>query len=98
MVQIDAGPYKYQGLQVLFAVVLGFAHVALYVLLLVLQLFIFVMPLPTVAGIAIGALEMTIGYKLPPSAGVLKLWLIALGVVTTVYSLGCLLYVQAVLG
>jgi hypothetical protein len=98
VVQIDAGPYKYQGLQVLFAVVLGFAHVAFYVLLLVLHLFLFVMPLPTMAGIAIGVLAITIGYKLPASVGVLKLWLIALGVVTTVYSLGCLVYVQAVLG
>ena len=95
--QIDAGPYRYQGLQVLLAVVIGFAHVAFYVFLLVLHLFLFVMPLPTVVGITIGALEIAIGLKLSETVGVLKLWLIAVGVVTTVYSLGCLLYVQAVL-
>lgn len=98
MVQIDAGPYKYQGLQVLVAVLLGFAHVAFYMFLLVLHLLLFVMPLPTVVGITIGALEITLGFKLSASLAVLKLWLIALGVITTVYSAGCLVYVQAVLG
>jgi hypothetical protein len=97
VVQIDAGPYRYQGLQVLLAVVIGFAHVAFYVFLLVLHLFLFVMPLPTVVGITVGALEIAIGSKLSESVAVLKLWLIAVGVITTVFSIGCLLYVQTVL-
>ena len=95
--QIDAGPYKYQGLQVLLAVLLGFAHVAFFLFLLVFHLFLFVMPLPTVVGITIGALEIAIGVKLSATVAVLKLWLLAVGVITAVYSLGCLVYVQAVL-
>lgn len=92
-----AGPYKCQGLQVLLTVVLGFAHAALYVILLVLHLLFFVMPLPTIAGIVIGALEIAISSKLPTSLTVVKLWLFAAGAITSVYSVGCLAYVLIVL-
>jgi predicted membrane channel-forming protein YqfA (hemolysin III family) len=95
--QVDAGPYRYQGLQVLLAVVLGFAHVALYLTLLVFHLFLFVMPLPTVLGIAIGTLEIALSSKLSAALAVLKFWLLAVGVITTVYSVGCLVYVRAIL-
>jgi hypothetical protein len=95
--QVDAGPYKYQGLQVLLTVVLGFVHAALYLALLVFHLFLIVMPLPTVVGITIGALEIAISSKLSGTLTVLKLWLLAAGVITTVYSAGCLLYVGTVL-
>lgn len=95
--QIDAGPYKYQGLQVLVSVLLGFAHVALYVLLLVFHLLLFVTPLPTVVGMTIGTLEIAMGAKLTATLAVLKLWLVAVGIVTTVYSAGCLVYVHAIL-
>jgi len=95
--RVEAGPYKYQGLQVLVTVILGFVHVAFYLILLVLSMLLIVMPLPTVVGIVIGALEMAIAWKLPPDWAVLKLWLFAAGVITTIYSLGCLLFVLAVL-
>lgn len=95
--QVDAGPYKYQGLQVLFSVLLGFAHVAFFALLLVFHLMLFVMPLPTVAGMTIGALEIALGVKLSATLAVLKLWLVAVGIITAVYSAGCLVYVQTML-
>ena len=95
--RVEAGPYKYQGLQVLVTVILGFAHVAFYLVLLVLSLLLIVMPLPTVVGIGIGAVEIAISWKLPPSLAVLKLWLFAAGIITTVYSVGCLLYVLTML-
>jgi predicted metal-binding membrane protein len=95
--QIYAGPYKYQGLQVLVTVVLGLAHAAFYVTLLVFHLLFVVMPLPTIVGITIGALEIAISAKLPESVTVLKLWLFAAGTLTTIYSVGCLAYVLIVL-
>jgi hypothetical protein len=95
--QVDAGPYKYQQLQTFVSVVLGFVHVALLLCLLVFNLFFVVMPLPTVAGVAIGVLEMAIGQKLPASMAILKLWLFAIGAITALYSVGCLIYALAVL-
>lgn len=95
--QVEAGPYRYQGLQVLLTVVLGFAHVAFYLFVLVLNLLLIVMPLPTVAGIIVGGVEVGIASKLSAGVTPVKLWLFAAGVITAVYSVGCLIFVLAVL-
>ncbi len=95
--QVEAGPYRYQGLQVLLTVVLGFAHVAFYLCLLVLNLLLIVMPFPSVAGIVVGGVEIGIASRLSASVTPVKLWLFAAGVITAVYSIGCLVFVLAFL-
>ena len=90
-------PVPLSGPAGLLTVVLGFAHVAFYLCVLVLNLLLIVMPLPAVAGVVVGGVEVGIASRLSASVTPVKLWLFAAGVITAVYSLGCLLFVLAVL-
>lgn len=89
-VHADQRVYKSESLQVLLTVLLGFAHFALY--LFAFLLFIALGPQFALFGIAVGGLEIVASRWMSPSLGVLRFWLLAAGVITTVYSLGSLLY------
>jgi hypothetical protein len=82
--------YKYEGLQVLLTVPLGFAHLAFYVLAFYL---IMVMgPLIAAGVIAIGALEIAVGRAMATGSGVLKHSLTGAGGVTIAFSGACLVF------
>ena len=87
--------YKSESLQVLLTVLLGFAHFALY--LFAFLLFIAIGPQFALFGMAIGAAEIVASRTMSPTLGVLRFWLLGAGVITTVYSLGSLLYLVSVL-
>lgn len=91
----DQRAYKSESLQVLLTVLLGFAHFALY--LFAFLLFIALGPQFALLGIAVGAVEIVASRWMSPALGVLRFWLLAAGVITTVYSLGSLLYLVSVL-
>ncbi|MPZ61278.1 MAG: hypothetical protein GEU93_08275 [Propionibacteriales bacterium] len=86
-------PYKYESLQVLLTVVLGFVHVAFYVFKF--YLIVAVAPVLTFLGSAIGALEITVSRSMSARSAlaVIRVWLLAVGICTIAFSASCLAYV-----
>jgi len=81
---------KYEGLQVLLTVPLGFVHIAFFVL--AFYLILALGPLIALVVIAIGALEIVAGRKMAAGPGVLSQSLIGAGSVTIAFSGACLIF------
>jgi hypothetical protein len=92
----NRGAYKYEGLQVLLTVPLGFVHIALYVL--AFYLIVAVGPLIAVVVIAFGVLEIAAGRTMATGPGVLKHSLVGAGGVTIAFSGACLVFILTLLG
>jgi hypothetical protein len=90
------GDYKYEGLQVLLTVPLGFVHIAFYAL--AFYLIVVVGPLVAVVVIAFGVLEIAAGRTMVTGPGVLRHSLVGAGGVTIAFSGACLVFILSLLG
>ena len=81
---------KYESMQLLLTIVLGFVHVAVYVLMFWAFLS---MGAPFILiGFVFGALEMALTRTMSDTLAVLRFWLLAAGAITMAFSASCLLY------
>ena len=92
----NRGAYKYEGLQVLLTVPLGFVHIAFYAF--AFYLIVVVGPLITLVVLAVGALEIAAGRTMASGPGVLKHSLVGAGGVTIAFSGACLVFMLILLG
>jgi hypothetical protein len=95
-VYVESRTSKYESMQLLLTVVLGFAHVALYALMF--YVFLAMGPLFTLFGFVVGGLEIAVTSKMSDTLAVLRFWLLAAGAITMAFSASCLLYVVSFLG
>jgi hypothetical protein len=91
----NRGAYKYEGLQVLLTVPLGFVHIAFYAF--AFYLIIVVGPLVAVVVTAVGALEIAAGRTIATGPGILKHSLVGAGGVTIAFSGACLVFLLILL-
>lgn len=89
------GAYKYEGLQVLLTVPLGFVHIAFYAF--AFYLIVALGPLIALVVIALGALEIAAGLTMATGPGVLKHSLVGAGGVTIAFSGACLVFLLSLL-
>jgi hypothetical protein len=95
VVPVKRGASRYEGLQVLLTVPLGFVHIAFFVL--AFYLIVTLGPLIALVVIAVGALEIVAGRTMAVGPGVLSHSLIGAGAVTIAFSGACLVFMLSMM-